>query len=162
MIGRVGRGSEAMEQVEDLVMAWLARSWAGRPRGIVMLAGPAAAGGCPASDRFCDGVIHAGPPPPGLSGPLAGVVCAQRWDPTRVWVALPPGHEGIGESELDGLWSSRRPGVWVLLPPAGEIGPAVYEPQSATLLEASASRGEGLPASRVIEFLEPPRADGTS
>jgi molybdopterin-guanine dinucleotide biosynthesis protein A len=83
--------------------------------------------------------------PPGVAGPLAGVLAAMRWAPESAWVVAACDMPRISGEAVRWLLEQRRSGTWAVLPRSGEdrIEPllAVYEPQSRSLLEAQAAAG---------------------
>jgi molybdopterin-guanine dinucleotide biosynthesis protein MobB len=87
------------------------------------------------------------PDPPGLDGPLAGLLGALRWAPTAAWVVVRCDVPLLGGDAVGWLLSCRRPGVRVVLPhdAAGRPEPlfAVWEPQARPLLERIALAGGG-------------------
>jgi molybdopterin-guanine dinucleotide biosynthesis protein MobB len=87
------------------------------------------------------------PDPPGLDGPLSGLLGALRWAPTAAWVVMPCDVPLIGADAIAWLLSCRRPGVRVVLPHDAEGRPeplfAVWEPQARPLLERIAAAGAG-------------------
>jgi molybdopterin-guanine dinucleotide biosynthesis protein MobB len=87
------------------------------------------------------------PDPPGLDGPLSGLLAALRWAPTAVWVVVPCDVPLLGADAVGWLLSCRRPGVRIVLPhdAAGRPEPlfAVWEPQARPLLERIALAGGG-------------------
>ena len=85
------------------------------------------------------------PDPPGVEGPIAGVLAAMRWAPEAAWVVAACDMPRISSEAVRWLFDQRRPGTWAVLPRSGEgrIEPllAVYEPQARSLLEEQAVAG---------------------
>jgi len=85
------------------------------------------------------------PDPPGLGGPLAGLLSAMRWAPDATWVVVACDMPGVSSEAVAWLIGQRRPGVWAVMPRLrnGTIEPllALYEPHARPLLEAQATRG---------------------
>jgi len=79
------------------------------------------------------------PDPPGVTGPIAGLLAALRWAPGQTWVVAACDQPLITPEALDWLIGQRRPGRWAVLPrlPWRPVEPflAVYEPQALPLLE---------------------------
>ncbi|MEE8192973.1 MAG: molybdopterin-guanine dinucleotide biosynthesis protein B [Gemmatimonadales bacterium] len=86
--------------------------------------------------------------PPGIVGPLAGILAAARWAPQATWIIAACDLPLIDRAAVGWLHDQRRPGRWAVLPmlPAG-VEPllAVYEPQAAELFEDLATAGESAP-----------------
>ena len=86
---------------------------------------------------------------PGLAGPLAGILAALRWRPDACWLIAACDLPGVRVEALDWLLSRRRPEYWAILPklvpPRVEPLLAVYEPESAVLLEQIAASGQWSP-----------------
>jgi len=81
------------------------------------------------------------PDPPGLVGPLAGMVAAQRWAPGTTWVFVACDLPRLSSEVLEWLLARRRPGTWAVIPRAGGVSQplmAVYEPMLRPRLEALA------------------------
>jgi len=87
--------------------------------------------------------------PPGLAGPLAGIVAALRWAPRRTLLACACDLPLTGPETVRWLLEERRPGRWAVMPSLGRgrLEPllAVYEPQARVLLEALAAAGRFAP-----------------
>jgi molybdopterin-guanine dinucleotide biosynthesis protein A len=79
------------------------------------------------------------PDPPGVTGPIAGLLAALRWAPGSAWVVTACDQPLVTPEALDWLLAQRRPGRWAVLPrlPDKPVEPffAVYEPQALPLLE---------------------------
>jgi molybdopterin-guanine dinucleotide biosynthesis protein A len=89
--------------------------------------------------------LHRLPDPPGVAGPIAGLLAAMRWAPGSAWVVAACDMPQISGEAVRWLLEQRRPGTWAVLPRprSGRVEPllAVYEPQSRLLLEAQAAAG---------------------
>jgi molybdopterin-guanine dinucleotide biosynthesis protein MobB len=87
--------------------------------------------------------------PPGLSGPLAGIVAALRWAPRHALLACASDLPLAGPATFSWLLDERRPGRWAVMPSLapGLVEPllAVYEPQARALLETLAAAGRLAP-----------------
>ena len=85
------------------------------------------------------------PDPPGLVGPLAGLLAVMRWAPSAAWVVAACDMPRVSSKAVAWLIEQRRPGVWAVMPKirGGTVEPllAVYEPQARALLETQAARG---------------------
>ncbi len=101
------------------------------------------AGSGPVPDGLRD--LRRLPDPPGVAGPLAGLLAAMRWAPESAWVVAACDMPRISGEAVRWLFEQRRPGTWAVLPRSrsGRIEAllAVYEPQSRPLLEAQAAAG---------------------
>jgi len=84
--------------------------------------------------------------PPGLAGPLAGLLSVMRWATDATWVVAACDMPRVNPEAVAWLIGQRRPGIWAVMPRLrnGVIEPllAVYEPQARPLLEAQATRGQ--------------------
>jgi molybdopterin-guanine dinucleotide biosynthesis protein A len=83
--------------------------------------------------------------PPGVAGPMAGVLTAMRWSPDSAWIVAACDMPQISAAAVRWLSEHRRPDTWAVLPrsPAGEVEAllAVYEPQARPLIEALVTEG---------------------
>ena len=85
---------------------------------------------------------------PGVSGPLAGILAALRWDPVS-WLVASCDLPRLRAAAVDWLLAERRPGRWAVLPRVGGVVQpllAVYEAQALPLLEAIAADGASGPS----------------
>ena len=88
------------------------------------------------------------PDPPGLVGPLAGLLAALRWAPHATWVIAACDLPRVTPEAVAWLVAQRRPGCWAVLP---RVGPglepllAVYEPGARPLLEDLVAAGRRAP-----------------
>ena len=86
---------------------------------------------------------------PGLSGPLAGILPALRWQREACWVVVACDLPLLRVEALDWLLGQRRPGRWAILPKVDpeRVEPllAVYEPEALELLEGIAADGRHCP-----------------
>ncbi|NNE43058.1 MAG: molybdopterin-guanine dinucleotide biosynthesis protein B [Gemmatimonadetes bacterium] len=90
------------------------------------------------------------PDPPGLAGPLAGILAALRWAPHATWVFAPADHPGLRPESVGWLLEQRAPGRWAVLPHVG-TGPvepllALYDARARRPLEALAAGGLRAPS----------------
>ena len=101
------------------------------------------AGSGPVPDKLRD--LHRLPDPPGVAGPIAGLLSAMRWAPESAWVVAACDMPRISGEAVRWLLEQRRPGTWAVLPRSGEDQIeallAVYEPQSRLLLEVQTAAG---------------------
>jgi molybdopterin-guanine dinucleotide biosynthesis protein A/molybdopterin-guanine dinucleotide biosynthesis protein len=105
------------------------------------------------------------PDPPGLAGPLAGLLAAMRWAPAASWAVVACDLPRLDRDAVAWLIDQRRPGVWAVLPagPGGKLEPlaAVYEPQARHRLERLAASGARAPrliaAGPKVSTPSPPR-----
>jgi glutamate dehydrogenase (NADP+)/cyclic pyranopterin phosphate synthase/molybdopterin-guanine dinucleotide biosynthesis protein A len=79
------------------------------------------------------------PDPPGLAGPVAGLIAAHRWAPYAAWMSAACDHPALAPAHVGWLRSQRRPGVWAVIPRQSDGQPcptlALYEPQALARLE---------------------------
>ncbi len=80
------------------------------------------------------------------AGPLAGMLACQRWAPRATWFFVACDLPLLVPDALQWLEAQRGPGRWAVLPRVSDAGVepllAVYEPQSRSLLEQIAFRGD--------------------
>jgi molybdopterin-guanine dinucleotide biosynthesis protein MobB len=92
------------------------------------------------------------PDAPGVSGPLAGMLAAMRWQPDAAWLLAACDLPFADDDAVRWLLSERAPGRWAVVPSLrdGMLEPlfALYEPQALPLLDEVA-RGAN-PAPRLI------------
>lgn len=77
---------------------------------------------------------------PGVSGPLAGIVAAMRWQPLVSWLVVACDMPRLSAAAVQWLLAGRRPGCWGLVPRAegdGRLEPlcAWYDFRAAQLFE---------------------------
>jgi molybdopterin-guanine dinucleotide biosynthesis protein A len=104
--------------------------------------------------------------PPGLEGPLAGIVAALRHRPGSAWLIAACDLPLADPAAVRWLLAERAPDRIAILPRLGEsrIEPllAVYEPGALRILEALAERGErslqGLAREAGVATPQPPAA----
>jgi molybdopterin-guanine dinucleotide biosynthesis protein MobB len=93
--------------------------------------------------------LHRLPDPPGLTGPVAGLLAGQRWCPEAAWLMVPCDLPLITEEAVRWLLGQRACGRWAVLPRpvGGRVEPlfAVYEPQARELLESLVAGGRPAP-----------------
>lgn len=143
----VGGGSTRMGNPKQLV------DWDGRPlteRTVEILGARAERvvflgdGGVPAGCRDLPRI----PDPPGLAGPLAGILGAMRWGPGATWIVAACDQPLVDVAALEWLLDHRAPGTWAVLP-AGEHGPepllALYDARARGILEGMAAAGRLAP-----------------
>ena len=87
--------------------------------------------------------------PPGLAGPLAGLLSAMRWNPDVAWLFAACDLPLIRAEAVMWLLEQRAPGRVAVLPRVGDKGPepllALYEPEARQLLEQLAAMGSQAP-----------------
>ena len=86
------------------------------------------------------------PDPPGLKGPLAGILAAGRWAPDCCWLICGADMPRIRAEAVNWVLHQREPGYWAVIPkiPGGRgIDPllACYEPMIFPTLETRAAVG---------------------
>jgi molybdopterin-guanine dinucleotide biosynthesis protein A len=101
--------------------------------------------------------------PPGVDGPLAGMLAALRWAPGCAWIFAACDLPKLAPAAVEWLVEQRTPGRWVSLPDCGSgVEPllALYEPQARGLLEALTASGQRAPrliaAHEKVAVLGPP------
>ncbi len=107
---------------------------------VVLLGHGQVAAACRSLPRLAD--------PPGLAGPLAGMLAALRWAPGHAWVFAPCDLPAITPEAVRWLLARRAPGRWAVLARNDSgVEPllALYEPQAGGPLEALAGGGERAP-----------------
>jgi molybdopterin-guanine dinucleotide biosynthesis protein A len=89
------------------------------------------------------------PDPPGLAGPLAGILAALRWQRDACWILVACDLPLLRVEAIDWLLEQRRPSRWAVLPKVdhARVEPllAVYEPESLELLEEVVASGRRCP-----------------
>jgi molybdopterin-guanine dinucleotide biosynthesis protein MobB len=89
------------------------------------------------------------PDPPGLGGPLAGILGAMRWAPDATWLVAGCDQPLITGEAVAWLLDRRRPGIWAVMPRLRESGVepllAVYDARVRSLLETIAAAGRLAP-----------------
>lgn len=86
------------------------------------------------------------PDAPGVSGPIAGILAAMRWNPAVSWLVAACDMPCITTDALEWLASGRRPGVTAILPVIdeehGSLEPllALYDRRARAFLEAMVRR----------------------
>lgn len=79
------------------------------------------------------------PDPPGLVGPIAGLLAMHRWAPRTTCVLAACDDPWFDQSDICSLVEQRRPGAWAILPRQSDGHPcptlALYEPQALAVLE---------------------------
>ncbi|MFH1177563.1 MAG: NTP transferase domain-containing protein, partial [Acidobacteriota bacterium] len=104
--------------------------------------------------------------PPGVAGPLAGILAARRWAPGHAWVLLACDLPLAGEEAVRWLLSQRAPGRWAVMPTVTGGLPepllALYEPPAASLLERLAASPTPAPCALAghprVALVSPPEA----
>jgi molybdopterin-guanine dinucleotide biosynthesis protein A len=83
--------------------------------------------------------------PPGLAGPLAGIVAALRSDPGAAWIVAACDQPALSEEALDWLLAQRTADTRAILPRVDARGVepllALYEPGALALVEDLVARG---------------------
>ncbi len=88
------------------------------------------------------------PDPPGVSGPLAGLLAGHRWAPEAAWLVAACDLPRLGGEAVAWLRGARQPGRWAVVPShGGGVEPllACYEPQAAARFEGEAAAGRLAP-----------------
>lgn len=85
------------------------------------------------------------PDPPGIAGPMAGLLAAMRWRPWASWLLVACDMPDISVEALSWLLSCRAPGVWAVLPQITQKNSepllAYYDFRSQAPLEKIAAQG---------------------
>ena len=141
----IGGASSRMGRPKHLIphagKTWLERT-AGVLRSVCAQVAILGAGEVPPELADCLRLSDA----PGLRGPLAGILAAMRWAPTRSWVMAACDLPALTAEALQWLQSTRRPGVWATLPRLRPDFPpepllAFYDFRSRLVLERQAAAG---------------------
>jgi molybdopterin-guanine dinucleotide biosynthesis protein A len=87
------------------------------------------------------------PDAPGVTGPMAGMLGAFRWDPHSAWIISAVDMPLMEKNAWRWLLDQRRPGAWAVLPHLGdrrhvEATGGCYEPMIFDHIESLASRGK--------------------
>jgi molybdopterin-guanine dinucleotide biosynthesis protein A len=106
------------------------------------------------------------PDPPGLRGPLAGILGALRSTTSCSWILAGCDQPMVSEEALEWLLDQRTPGKWAILPRLDERGVepllAWYDPRARSLLEPLAASGALAPSHLMgharVHTPEPPAA----
>ena len=89
------------------------------------------------------------PDAPGLTGPLAGILAALRWQRDACWIVVACDLPLLRVEAIDWLLEQRQPSRWVIMPKVdpARVEPllAVYEPESLRLLEDLVASGRCSP-----------------
>jgi molybdopterin-guanine dinucleotide biosynthesis protein MobB len=138
---RMGRSKQLLRYAGATLLERAVEALQGTVEGVVLL-------GEGERPRALDGLRQV-PDPPGLEGPVAGLLAALRWSPEAAWVILSCDLPLVTADAVDWLLEQREPGRWAVLPrpDGGRVEPlcAVYEPQSRELLEGLVARGGRAP-----------------
>ncbi len=90
------------------------------------------------------------PDPPGLGGPLAGILGAMRWGPGATWLMAGCDQPLVGADAIEWLLDQRAPGKWAVLPRLGAAGVepllAAYDARARVILESIAAGGHLAPS----------------
>lgn len=85
------------------------------------------------------------PDPPGLAGPLSGILAAMRWNPGATWIVAGCDQPTIRPEAVRWLLEQRTPGKWAVLPRLSDKGRepllATYDARARKLLESLAAGG---------------------
>jgi molybdopterin-guanine dinucleotide biosynthesis protein A len=85
------------------------------------------------------------PDPPDLTGPLAGILSAMRWEPGATWVVAACDQPLVRPPAVTWLLDRREPGKWAILPRLSAKGRepllAVYDARARKILESLAAGG---------------------
>jgi len=138
---RMGRPKQLLEVDDSTFIERIAAVLGTFAREVVLLG----AGPVPAS---CDGLLRLGDPP-GLGGPMAGMLAAFCHEPSVAWLFVGCDQPLMDEAAVTWLAGQRAPGTWAVVPslPGGRVQPlfALYEPRSAELLQGLADMGISAP-----------------
>ncbi len=154
---RMGTPKQFLELRGRPLVAAVAEALAARLPGVTLLGAGPVPPALAALRRLAD--------PPGLAGPLAGMLVAMRSAPASAWLFAACDMPAVTPAAVSWLLGQRRPGRWAVIPRLAH-GPepllAVYEPQACPLLEDLAARGRAAPRRLVdhpmVATPEPPAA----
>ena len=128
-------------------------------------------------DVVCDRIVVAGrgelpqhrdlerlPDPPGIKGPMAGIIAALRWNPWAVWLVMACDLPEVDVRALQWLLEMRQPGKWAVLPTIDGQRPepllACYDFRIQRALEEMVAVGNDRPSSLAehskVALLPPP------
>ncbi len=86
--------------------------------------------------------------PPGIEGPMAGILSAMRWLPDVSWLVAACDMPAISDQAVTWLLSKRRPGAWAIMPALPGLEPeiqpllAFYDFRAKSLLEGAVRSGD--------------------
>jgi molybdopterin-guanine dinucleotide biosynthesis protein A len=158
----VGGGSARMGRPKQLLMhggttflETVAKALEPSVQRVVLLGSDSIPRSCEHLPRLAD--------PPGVDGPLAGMLAALRWAPGCAWIFAACDLPKLAPAAVEWLAEQRTPGRWAVVPDCGRgVEPllALYEPQARGLLEALSASGGRAPrqiaAHEKVAVLEPP------
>jgi molybdopterin-guanine dinucleotide biosynthesis protein MobB len=141
---RMGRPKHMLRQGGRTYLERLQAAVAGRVDGVALIGAAEVPPAAEALPRIPDA--------PDVTGPLAGMLAAMRWQPHAAWLLAACDLPFAGADTVRWLLGERRPGRWAVVPSLrdGMLEPllALYEPQARELLEEVA-RGAN-PAPRLV------------
>jgi len=138
---RMGTPKALLELDGETLLERTARVLSVRAEGVVLLGdGPVPPG--LELPRLAD--------PPGLAGPLAGIVAALRSAPSAAWIVAACDQPGLSLEAVDWLLAQRTADAWAILPRVDDRGVepllALYEPRALDLAEALVAEGALAPS----------------
>lgn len=140
---RMGQSKASLQHEGQRFVERVVAAVAGRVERVVLLGNEGCVSDVPGTARV--------PDVPGLVGPLAGIVAAQRWAPSACWLIVACDLPLLREEAVDWLLSQRGPDRWAILPRTDQAGVepllAVYEPEAVALVEQLAARNVRSPRS---------------
>ncbi len=194
MIATLPWGDARLPTMAAVIDAFLARQWLRPPvLGCLLIGGKSSRMGRPKHlllkdgstwltrtahtlAQVCDLVVVAGqgemggcqlprlPDVPGVTGPLAGLLSAMRWQPWATVLACACDLPDLSLPALRWLLEQRQPGAWAVIPTLGEFHEpllALYDFRSRPALEGMAERGElrlsNLVGSEGVRVVSPPQ-----
>jgi glutamate dehydrogenase (NADP+)/cyclic pyranopterin phosphate synthase/molybdopterin-guanine dinucleotide biosynthesis protein A len=141
---RMGRPKHLLRHGGATYLERLQAAVAGRVAGVALIG----AGEVPETAETLSSI----PDAPDVTGPLAGMLAAMRWQPQAAWLLAACDLPFADADTVRWLLAERRPGRWAVVPSLrdGLLEPllALYEPQARALLEEVA-RGAN-PAPRLV------------
>lgn len=174
VLATLPRGEGRVTAMAEIVDLFLARQWLRPPvLGCLLIGGKSSRMGHPKHlllkdgetwlartartlAQVCDLVVVVGtgemeactlprlPDVPGVSGPLAGLLSAMRWQPWATVLACACDLPDLSLAALHWLLEQRTPGAWAVIPTVGEFHQpllALYDFRIRPLLEIMADQG---------------------
>ena len=142
----IGGRSSRMGRPKHLLTDACGQTWLARSVALVrpLVSGVALSGRGDVPDDLAD--LPRLPDVPGVSGPLAGILSAMRWQPNVSWLVIACDLPGITTEALAWLLAACRPGIWGPVPRIHIDGPvepllAHYDFRARLLFEDLARQG---------------------
>ena len=135
---RMGRAKQCLEIGRKTLAEVAVAALEGQVECVVLVGGGPVPDALRGLERLAD--------PPGIAGPMAGVLAALRGAPDAAWIVAACDMPLLSPAAVRWLLSYRSRGVWAVLPrPRGEVVEpllAVYEPRARLVIERLAAEGK--------------------